>query len=84
MEQPVYSKIYPTDQRDYRYNYTTQKLQRIEKRIRFKEINGINCSVVESEVTAEFDVRHQLWDKMPEYWVQLYDSEPRRVAEWLK
>ena len=33
MEQPVYSKIYPTDQRDYRYNYTTQKLQRIEKRI---------------------------------------------------
>ncbi|NBK20241.1 hypothetical protein [Anaerotruncus sp. 1XD42-93] len=33
MEQPVYSKIYPTGQRDYRYNYTTQKLQRIEKRI---------------------------------------------------
>ena len=40
---------------------------------RQKQINGVTSWAVETEVTAEFDVRHQLWDKMPEYWVLLYE-----------
>jgi hypothetical protein len=84
METPFYSKLYPTDRRDYRYNYTTQKLQRIEKRIRQKQINGVTSWAVETEVTAEFDVRHQLWDKMPEYWIQLYDNDQQGNSEWMK
>ena len=75
MEEAIYSKIYPRTARDYRYNYITQRLERIEKRVCLKKINGITCSVVESEITAEFDIRHQLWDKIPEYWVQLCDSK---------
>ncbi len=74
MQTPAYSKIYSTDRRDYRYNYRTQHLERLEKRIRPKQINGVTGWSVETEVTAEFEVRHQFWDKMPEYWVNLYDD----------
>ena len=80
MNEPVYSKIYPAKRCEYRYNYMTQKLERIEKHVGMKQINGVPCSVVESEVTAEFDVRRQMWEKMPGYWVQLYDSLPNERA----
>lgn len=80
MSKLVYSKIYPAKRCEYRYNYLTQKLERIEKHVCMKQINGVPCSVVESEVTAEFDVRRQMWEKMPGYWVQLYDSLPNERA----
>ena len=66
MNEPVYSKIYPAKRCEYRYNYMTQKLERIEKHVCMKQINGVPCSVVESE--------------MPGYWVQLYDSLPNERA----
>ena len=53
MNEPVYSKIYPAKRCEYRYNYMTQKLERIEKHVCMKQINGVPCSVVESEVTAD-------------------------------
>ncbi len=84
METPFYSKLYLTGRCAYRYNYSTQRLERLEKRIRQKQINGVTSWAVETEVTAEFDVRHQLWDKMPEYWILLYDKDQQGNFEWMK
>ena len=54
METPFYSKLYLTGRCAYRYNYSTQRLERLEKRIeeQAKEIERLRSELSAKEKAA--------------------------------
>lgn len=69
-----YSPVYQTERRQYRYNYTRGRLEQIGKRIVVRSVRGRRVPIVEQQVISYTVLKPEAFDRVPGYWVELFDS----------
>lgn len=71
-----YSEVKRIGRFQYRYNYETGKLEQLGKTV--KKIvgeDGTSYPAVVVDVLHSTEVKEELFDKEPDYWIQLFDSQ---------
>lgn len=71
-----YSDVKNIGRFQYRYNYETSKLEQLGKTVRkITDVDGQSYPAVVLDILHSIDVKKELFEKEPDYWMQLFDSQ---------
>ena len=75
-----YSPTYQAGGRQYRYNYSRERLEQLGKQSVVRTIRGRRVPVVEQQVISYTTLKADKFDRAPGYWVDLFDAALGRQA----
>lgn len=70
-----YSNIKSIGAYQYRYNYETEELEQLGRKVRKVEEENGCFPVVIIEVLNSIKLKSSQYEKEPDYWIQLFDSQ---------
>lgn len=71
-----YSEVKRIGQFQYRYNYEKGKLEQMGKTVKkITDVDGHSYPAVVLDILHSTEVKKELFEKEPDYWIQLFDSQ---------
>jgi len=70
-----YSEPIETGRAEYRYNYLSHCLERLERRKKIQNQKGGNILVQEKTITNRYPITEKAFESCPGYWADLAESK---------